>query len=463
MAVKLLARLALFLLACAGSALSAQTPDISPAQARTIAKEAYIYGFPMVDSYRIQHAYFVDRSSAEFKAPWNTIANVDRVYTPKDRAIQTPNSDTPYSFVGADLRAEPLVLTMPEVENGRYFVAQFMDLYTHNFDYVGTRTTGNGAARYLLAGPNWKGMPPKGIRSVIRSETELAMVFYRTQLFEPADIENVRKVQAGYKVQTLSEFLGLPSPPNAPAIGFVAPLTAAEERTSPEFFNVLNFLLQFAPVDRSEQELRARFARLGIAPDKTFDAAKMNPDLRAAVEAGMADAWREYAALPAHLTSADFFGRRETLKNNYLYRMAGAVRGIYGNSKDEAIYRGFMADASGEALDGSKARYALRFAPGQLPPVNAFWSLTMYDRPARMLVANPLDRYLINSPMLPTLKRDADGGITIHVQRESPGPDKEANWLPAPDGPFIIALRAYWPQAALMDGTWQQPRMTRID
>lgn len=441
----------------------AQAPDLGPAEARAIAKEAYIYGFPMVDSYRIQHAYFVDRGNAEFKATWNQIGNVGRVFTPEDRAIQGPNSDTPYSFLGADLRAEPLVLTMPEVERGRYYVAQFIDIYTHNFAYVGTRTTGNGAARYLLAGPGWKGRAPRGIRAIIRSETEFALVMYRTQLFEPADIENVRKVQAGYKVQTLSQFLGRPAPAAAPAIDFVRPLTVEEERTSPAFFDILGFLLQYAPAHPSEQALRARFVRLGIVPGKRFDVARMNPELRAAVEAGMADAWRDYAALPSHLSSVDFFGTRRSLQNNYLYRMAGAVRGIYGNSKDEAIYRGYLTDASGQALDGKRGRYQLRFASGQLPPVNAFWSLTMYDLPARLLVANPLKRYLINSPMLSRLARDPDGGITIYIQRESPGADKESNWLPAPDGRFLMALRAFWPKAELRDGSWSQPPMDRVD
>ncbi|RJF94245.1 DUF1254 domain-containing protein [Sphingomonas cavernae] len=453
----------LLLLGLTVARAEAQAQDLSAAEARAIAKEAYIYGFPMVDSYRIQHAYFVDRGNAEFKAAWNQIGNVGRVYTPADRAIQTPNSDTPYSFLGADLRAEPLVLTMPEVEHGRYYSAQFIDMYTHNFAYVGTRATGNGAARYLLAGPGWKGGMPEGVRAVIRSETEFALVMYRTQLFAPADIGNVHKIQAGYKVQTLSQFLGTPAPAATPAIDFVRPLSAQDERTSPAFFNILGFLLQYAPVHPSEQGLRARFARLSIAPGKSFDVARMTPELRAAVEAGIADAWREYAALPSQLQSSDFFGARETLRNNYLYRMAGAVRGIYGNSRDEATYRGYQADSAGQALDGRRGRYVLRFAPGQLPPVNAFWSLTMYELPARQLVANPLQRYLINSPMLPALRRDPDGGITLYIQRESPGADREINWLPAPDGPFFVGLRAYLPKPELQDGSWKQPPIARVD
>ena len=212
------------------SSLHAQT--VSPVEARAIAKEAAIYGFPLVDSYRIQYSYFVDRGSPEFKASWNTLVNNARVYTPDDKAIQTPNSDTPYSYVGADLRAEPLVFTVPAIEKGRYYSLQFIDMYTFNFAYVGSRATGNGAGSYLLAGPKWKGEKPKGIKSVIRSETEFAFVLYRTQLFNPGDIDNVKKIQAGYKVQTLSEFLGKPAPPPPPAVDFIKPLTAEQERTS---------------------------------------------------------------------------------------------------------------------------------------------------------------------------------------------------------------------------------------
>src|SRR5580698_2805995 len=151
------------------SAARAQT-SVSPAEARAIAKEAYVYGFPLVDSYRIQHDYFVDSKGPEFKAPWNHIANTPRVYTPADTAIQTPNSDTPYSWLGLDLRAEPIVLTVPEIEKGRYYSIQFTDAYTFNTDYAGTSTTGNSAANLLVVGPGWTGKTPNGVKKVIRSE-----------------------------------------------------------------------------------------------------------------------------------------------------------------------------------------------------------------------------------------------------------------------------------------------------
>ena len=438
---------------------------VTPEEARTIAKDACVYGFPLVDSYRIQYAYFVDLNSREYKNPWNKIRNMPRVFTPDDKAVQTPNSDTPYSMLGLNLRTEPIVLTVPPIEKERYFSVQLIDAYTFNFAYLGSRATGNGGGSFLIAGPGWKGETPPGVKKVIRSETELVLAVYRTQLFNPADLENVKKVQAGYNVQPLSAFLGKPAPPTAPAIRFVKPLAPAQQKTSLEFFNILNFVLRFCPTHPSEQELMARFAKIDVGAGKTFDASKLTPEIKQAIQDGMADAWMMLSLAKRDLetgqiTSGDCFGTREYLKNNYLYRMTAAVVGIYGNSREEALYPVYAIDANGMKLDGAN-RYTLRFAPGQLPPVNAFWSLTMYEMPASLLVANPLKRYLINSPMLPGLKKDADGGVTLYVQHESPGPDMESNWLPAPKGLFSCAMRLYWPRPEALDGRWKHPPLQK--
>lgn len=447
-------------------AARAAAAALAPADARAIAKEAYIYGFPMVDNYRIMHAYFVDTANPEYKGAWNEVHNTARVYTPDDRAIQTPNSDTPYSAVGADLRAEPLVFSVPRAADGRYYVLQFVDLYTFNFAYVGSRATGSEAGNYLLAGPGWRGETPPGIDKVIRCETDLALVFYRTQLFAPDDIENVKAMQAGYKVQPLSAFLSSAEPKAAPAIDFVQPISAEEERRSLEFFNELNFVLQFCPTHDSETELMSRFTKLGIGPGGEFHIKALAPDRIEATRDGMADAWKAYDAeerklATGEITSGDLFGARGYLKNNYLHRMMGAVNGIYGNSKEEAIYPAYFIDDRGGALDGAN-NYTVTFAPDALPPANAFWSLTLYSYPDRMLVANPLNRYLINSPMLPNLMRNADGGLTLYLQHASPGADKEANWLPAPAGIFTCGLRIYWPKPEALDGSWKPPPMVKV-
>jgi hypothetical protein len=175
------------------STAHAQTP-VTPTEARAIAKEAYIYGNPLADSYRILCGSIVDRKNPEYKAPWNQIKNISRVYTPNDKAVQAPNSDTPYSWLGLDLRAEPLVLTVPPNETGRYFSIQPIDLYTHNFGYIGSRTTGKDGGNFLIAGPGLKGNVPDAITKVIHSETELAVAVYRAQLFNPGDIEKVKAI-----------------------------------------------------------------------------------------------------------------------------------------------------------------------------------------------------------------------------------------------------------------------------
>jgi hypothetical protein len=279
--------------------------SVTPAEARAIAKGAYVYGFPMVDNYRIQYSYFQDRNNPEFKAPWNQLRNIPRVFTPQDTAIQTPNSDTPYSFLGMDLRTEPLVLTVPKIEKERYFTIQFIDSYTHNFAYIGSRATGNDGGSYLVAGPNWKGEAPKGVKKVIRAETEFVLAGYRTQLFNPGDMDNVEKIQAGYKVQPLSAFLGQPSPKPAPAIRFVKPLTPDVQKKSPEFYDILNFTLQFSPTHPSETALMERFGKIGVGAGKTFDVAKLSPEMRKAIEQGMADALGDLAALQKRIDAKE--------------------------------------------------------------------------------------------------------------------------------------------------------------
>jgi hypothetical protein len=437
--------------------------NMTPAEARAIAKEAYIYGFPMVDNLRVQYAYFTDKKDPDYKAPYNTLFNISRVFTPDDKAIQTANSDTPYSWIGLDLRAEPIVFTVPPIARERYWSLQLIDLYTHNFDIPGSRATGNDGGSFLIAGPKWHGEKPQGITKVIRCETEIASAQFRTQLFNPADLDNVKKIQTQYVVKPLSAFLGQPAPKAAPSIDFPKPLTPVTQKTSFEFYTLLNFYLQFCPTHPSEQALMDRFAKIGVGAGQTFDASKLSPETKKAIEAGMADAWAEFKDLfgrinKGEVTSGDVFGTREYLKNNYLFRMAAAVLGIYGLSKEEATYLPYFVDGDGQKLDGVN-HYTLRFKKGQLPPANSFWSLTLYDQPASLLVANPINRYLLNSTMLSQFKMDDDGGLTLYVQNESPGKDKEANWLPSPKGPFWVVLRLYVPKPEAFNGQWKQPKL----
>ena len=211
----------------------------------------------------------------------------------------------------------------------------------------------------------------------------------------------------------------------------------------------------------------ARFAKAGLGPGQSFDVAALSAAQRQAVEQGMSDAWKAFDTFKKEMvdtgkkSSADGFGTREFLQNDYMMRMSSAVLGIYGNSKEEANYPAYFVDSERKPLDGATGRYSLRFGPGQLPPVTAFWSLTMYELPASLLTENPINRYLINSPMESNLIRDADGGITLYIQHQSPGKDKEPNWLPAPKGPFFMVLREYWPKPEALNGSWKVPQAVR--
>jgi hypothetical protein len=350
------------------------------------------------------------------------------------------------------------------MEKNRYFVFQLMDLYTFNFAYIGSRTTGNDGGTYMIAGPEWKGDAPSNISKTFHSETELINVVGRTQMFNPADLANVKKIQDGYKIQPLHEFLNTAAPPAAPEVNWQTPISATEQN-SVAFFNQLAFLLQFAvPPHPSEIAMRQRFARIGIEAGKPFDAAKFSPEIQAALKAGIQDGQNAIDAKRASMAGKTdtLFGSREYLKDDFLARATGTQMGIGANSRDEALYPIYDKDADGQPLDGDKSKYTLHFAKGQFPPVNAFWSLTMYELPSQLLVKNSLNRYLINSPMLPQLKLDADGGLTIYIQADSPGPAKQANWLPAPRGHFMMAMRYYWPKPELLNDEWKSPVLQRV-
>ncbi len=292
-------------------------------------------------------------------------------------------------------------------------------------------------------------------------------VFYRTQLFGPDDLEHVRDIQGGYTAQPLSSYLDQSAPPEPPPVDFPAPPSVAQEATSLDFFTVLSFVLHHAPALPADEDVRDRMTRIGITGDALFHPETLEHEVTQAFQDGMADARAESTSFikteldTGHVTSADLFGTPQEMGTNYLYRMTGAALGIYGNSKAEAIYPGFITDDTGAPLIGTNA-YTYRFAPGQLPPVNAFWSLTMYDATTSLLVDNPIDRYLINSPMLPQLVEDADGGHTLGLQHTPPADTDHANWLPAPDGPFRIILRLYWPKPEALDGRWSAPRPHKV-
>jgi hypothetical protein len=458
---------------CAPNATAQDDPDVQELQ--TIAEEAYLYGFPMIVGYSVLHSFFIDAESPQFKAPLNRINNEARVFTPDDTAISTPNSDTPYSMALLDLRAEPMVLCMPQIDGQRYYDVQLVDLYTHNYGYMGSRTTGNGAGCFLVAGPDWEGTTPSGIEKSFRSETRFSLVIYRTQLFNAEDMDNVKQVQAGYEVQPLSAFLGEPAPAAAPAIDWPE---FSQEAFSTRFGEYLGFLLQFCPPvgdAAAEQPLREKFARIGIGADRTAQGQALTAEAKAAIGAGIKAALARIdqtaASIGTRVNSwqiGSAAGSREFYDGDWALRAAAAKLGIYGNSQAEAVYPFTRSDTNGIPLDGSRHAYRMTFPAGELPPVNAFWSITMYDGRTQLLIDNPIDRYLVNSPMLDQLNRNADGSLSLYIQKDSPGKDRESNWLPAPDGPMFIVMRLYWPKTEepsvypLGQGSWEPPPLMPV-
>ena len=436
-------------------------------KAKDIAEEGFIFGLPIVMNYAVMYEYSVDRNSGQFKAPFNQIKNEARVYTYKDTSIVTPNSDTPYSFFWMDLRAEPMVLSVPAVEKGRYYAVQLEDGNTYNYGYIGSRATGTEAGDYMVVGPDWNGQTPPGIKKVFRSTTQFSVAGYRTQLFGPDDMPNVQKVQADYKGQPLSAYLKQPATVGAAAIDFPK---INKEMVKTNFFEYLDFALQFAPAAPEEKEIRAKLARIGVGPGKTFNFKDLPIAHKLEIGLGMKEG---EAKIDKFLTDqqkvingwkvGSFFGNREFFNGNWLLRAASAKAGIYGNDAIEATYPFTKTLANGEALDGSKNNYTLTFPAGQSPPVNAFWSVTMYDGKTQLLIENPISRYLMNSPMLPNMKKNADGSLTLYIQNKSPGADKEANWLPAPSGEIYLVMRLYWPKTEAPsilppgEGTWKPP------
>ncbi len=441
---------------------AATSNSLEPEDARAIAREAYIYAFPLAANYQTLHKQALDTTSHDYRAPFNTLTNASSVATPEDKFVVTPNSDTPYSYLWMDLRAEPIVVTMPKIEKERYYTGQLIDLYTFNFAYLGTRSFGNDGGNFLIAGPNWDGTKPAGVKAVLRAQTQFAYLLIRTQLFNPADIDNVRKIQSGYRAEPLSTFLHQSAPPAGPAINWPKP--TADMLTTPAIFPYLNFLLQFCPTDPSEVDLMARFAKLNLGAGKTFELDAFTPAVQQAIIDGIADTRADVEGMMKKINtdqvqSSDLFGTREFLKNNYLYRFVGAKLGLYGNSGADAAYFGYFIDSEHLPLDASKSNYQLHFAQGAIPEYHAFWSLTMYDGKTQLLVANPMQRYLLNSTMLKSYKYGSDGSLTFYIQKDTPGKDKESNWLPAPDGPFYCIYRVYMPGDAVLNGAWKKPQM----
>jgi hypothetical protein len=439
---------------------------INPQEIEKIAEDAYTYAFPMLMGYRFAFASFLMPGIPSYRGPVNTLDGKAATFDHTFKDVITPNADTPYSLALLDLRAEPVVLQVPAVTD-RYYVFQFVDLFGTNPHFIGSRATGSKAGTYLAVGPGWDGTGGDGFDGVLSFDTGLAFVIGRTQLLGVDDVPTLAKVMASYKLQTLSAYRGQSSPAPQPVQW---PIWNDEASRDERFIGTLNFLLLFCqPIHPSETDLMARFAKIGIGAGLPFDADALDTKVRDALRAGIDAARKNVAAKITTITKqvngwtfSDIFGTREWYGGNFIMRAVAAMAGWGGNDVIEAIYPTARADADGNPLDGAH-RYQIRFTTP--PPAKAFWSVTMYDTTydgaAGYLVENPINRYLINSTTQ-GLVYGKDGSLTITVQRQQPQDATErANWLPAPEGPFYMVMRIYWPEQAAFDGTWTPPSVRK--
>lgn len=438
----------------------------APVDLKALAAEAYVYGYPLVAAYDIVHRQSLEPTSSEYKGPFNQYRSTVRLMTAADRTIISPNADTPYGLANLDLREQGRVLTVPAVDLERYFSIQMVDMQTLNFAYLGKRTTLNKAGTYLICYPG-NAIPTAaearaaGIDSVICSETPFVQLFSRTQLYDDADLSEVRAINERVTLRPQSDYLPVAGNDAAPGYEcFPDPSDAC--LTSREFYTILDFVLSLCPVHTSEVSLRESFKRLGL--DGTFSYDALTAEQQAAVDYGLEEGQRRIATAAGFDTRRLFGSRAEMAAMNgaemYLMRALGAYYGIYGNTASEALYFTYRTAADGTPLDASAHDYQLTFAMDALPPVNAFWSVTMYGAD-KFFVDNPLNRYLINSRMLANGQLHvAEGSLTIHVQKASPQEaEAQKNWLPAPDGPFVLILRLYLPGKEAISNKWQRPQV----
>lgn len=436
--------------------------DLTPAAARELAVEAYTYGFAMVENYKAIFGMCVWEQSPQFSG-FNHYLHGRELFDSSFETVVNANNDTLYSTTFADLRREPIVISVPPT-GSRYFVIQLVDMGTDNFAYIGTRATGSDGGTYVLVGPRWKGsIGTADIDRVVVAPSDFVALATRTAIDGPDDLPAVVAIQDALGIRPLSDHLGTEPPPAPAPIAW--PPYSPDLYGSPQLLGVLGFLCRFHSPPEHEREVLARIASLGIGPDLEFDLDAFGPDVRAAIVEGTAAAHAEIEERGNSLgTVVDGWQEIPAMGDygdDYLFRSAVAWKFIYTNSPEEALYPIAETDADGDPLSGAH-RYVLDFPPGQLPPVDAFWSITLYDSATRLMVDNPIDRYSIGD-RTPGLQPGDDGGLTIHIQHESPGPDREGSWLPSPEGRFYLNARAYMPQRSFLDGDYRLPAVRRVD
>ncbi|HEU0026628.1 MAG TPA: DUF1254 domain-containing protein [Ktedonobacterales bacterium] len=450
----------------------AEPPQIAPLaalaieEARALAEEAYIFGYPLVLMDVTREVMTATARAGDHRAPLNQFAHLRSFPDPASTGLVSPNADTLSSSAWLDVAREPVVLSLPDM-GGRYYMVSMLDGWTDVFAAPGARTTGSGAGNYAITWPGWRGTLPAGMR-MVTTPTAMVWLVGRIRASGPSDYLAVRTLQDRFRLTPLSAW-GTPyiPPTNTPIAANVnlwdPPVDQVGRMDAMTFFSRLNTLLVTNPPSAADAPLMERITRIGVAPGVSEDHARLDQMIAGAVRDGM-EAARETIAASARALGDTVvngwvipsgLGRYGT---HYLKRAAVALFGLGANLPEDAIYPTARVDGDGQPLSGQR-RYCLHFEPGKLPPINEFWSLTMYNE-RQSFVENPLDRYAIGDR--DELWLNADGSLDLYIQHDAPGGDREANWLPAPEGSFNLTLGLYWPKPAILEGHWAPPPLQRL-
>jgi hypothetical protein len=442
--------------------MATQAPEAIDEQlAHDIGVEAYIYLYPLV-TMDITRKQIINTEVGKGPAagPMNTFSHI-RAFPPADfRVVVRPNFDTLYSPAWLDVTAEPVIVSVPDT-HGRYYLLPLYDMWTDVFASPGWRTSGTTSARFALVPPNWQGTLPDGVEP-IPAPTPYVAIVGRTQTNGPADYDAVHQVQDGFAITPLSRWGMEPEPVSAPIDPTVdtktEPLRLVNAMPAAQFFRYGAELMTLHPPHITDWSQLARMRRIGLKAGSSFDAAALNPSIRQALEIAPAAALRKMQARVATLArvvngwsmNTDTMG---AYGDFYMKRACVALVGLFANQEVDAVYPLAVSDADGKPLTGDND-YVLHFEQHEIPPASAFWSVTMYDAEG-FQAANPLNRFAIGDR--DPVQYNADGSLDLYLQHESPGRQKEANWLPSPRGPLGITMRIYAPKPGVLDGTWSPP------
>jgi hypothetical protein len=443
-------------------AQAAMTEDV----AHSVGVDAYLYFYPLIlmDLTRKQSTN-VEPGKEIAKGPMNTFVSVP-TYPPADlRLVVRPNFDTLYSPAWLDLTKEPMIVSAPDT-GGRYYLLPMLDMWTDVFASPGWRTTGTQAANFLVAPPGWSGTVPSGTTR-IDAPTPIVWIIGRTKTDGPADYHAVHQIQAGYRITPMSQWGKSHVTPTAvidPSVDMkTPPKVQVDTMPAEKYFAYAAELIKVIPPHITDQPIIAQLKRIGIESGKSFDLDKAEPAVRKALESAPSEAQQLMAStLPTLARVANGWSMNTNTMgvygNWYLKRAIIAQVGLGANVPEDAIYPINLVDETGRPLDGAN-KYTLHFDKGGTPPARAFWSVTLYDNEG-FQVANSLNRFAVSSWM--PFKYNADESLDLYFQIESPGADKEANWLPAPKGSFNLTMRLYAPRSEVLTGKWNPPPVVRV-